>query len=171
MGQSDREYMNGQEPGEGEGSGLVLLVWVGIWVITFVVMFLVLRLPVPFPAKIVAGILVFFGLRKLWRVPSALAARRLCQMAVAAEKEDRMDKAVYCYEEASGLCPDDVILMVKLLSVYNHTLRVVKAKALIRKLEGKRIPESMQGEVSALISEYRPVQFEASGKGMIIRLG
>jgi len=142
-----------------------------VFLASFVLVFVCLRFPFPLPLRILMVGLSLLVIRNLWRIPGRLEARRLCALGAQAEKAEKMERAIYCYEKAIEIIPENLSLIVRLLSAYNHTFRIVKAKELIAALDGRKVPASMKEELEFLVSEYRPIRFVGEGAWCRIELG
>lgn len=169
MGIRDRRYMGGQ-PTEPESSvgPFVMRLLTALFAIYLV--FFCIRFPLSliFKLPLIVGIACL--IRLLWGLPTRMERNSFLEQALVAEKNGNFMKAAYNYERAVTLDPNNVPVAIKLLSAYEASNQIIKAKELIKAMDGTMIPDRHVEEFEHLVLDYRLVTLEKVSSGQRVRL-
>ena len=169
MGIRDRKYM-GETPSEPDGSvGSFVARLLTVLFAAYLVIFS-LRFPLHPFLKLPMLVGLFFFIRYLWRLPQRLERNSFHEQGLAAEKNQHFIKAAYNYERAVALDPTDGPTIVRLLSTFEASGQIIKAKELIATLDGIIIPERHVEEFEHLVADYQLVTLEKARSGSRVRL-
>ncbi|MEM0969187.1 MAG: hypothetical protein AAGJ31_07555 [Verrucomicrobiota bacterium] len=148
--------------------------WRGAFFRLFVAFFLsllALRIPGPLFLKLgVALLILSLGWRWISRSHERSSRSNRYRDGLAEESRRNYSAAIEHYQVAMQETSRINHIAVRLLACLHAAGEVGKAKALIEKMDGHEIPDSVAGELEDLVAHYYPAQLQRTPNGHRLKL-